>query len=133
MSYFQISFILKPADVNLIDRAVAMVMMRRSTIKPCEEKDFWELEELGVAPPYSIKLKIDVKQFFDLENNLAWDNDITERMKEVLTEAMKEELLKFPRKTKTTNATGSPIFVGFSDGALQAYDSNVYDRLETKA
>ena len=51
-------------------------------------------------------------------------------MKEVLTETMKAELLQFPRKTKTTHATGSPILVGFSDGALQAYDAIVYDRWE---
>ena len=42
---------LKPAEVNFKDRAVAMAMMCRTTIKPYAEKDFWELEDLGVAPP----------------------------------------------------------------------------------
>ena len=91
-------------------------------------------DPIGICSPYTIKLKIGLKQLFDLEENLAWDDEIPERMKEwwveVLTEAIKAELLKFPRKTKPKNAIGSPILVGFSDGALQAYDANVYVRWE---
>ena len=42
---------LRPAEVNLTAKAVAVAMLCRAEIKPYMEKDFWELDSLGVVPP----------------------------------------------------------------------------------
>ena len=88
----------------------------------------------GIGSPWTIKMKIGLKQLFDMEENLGWDDDIPEHMRawwiEILTEAVKAELLKFPRGTKPSNAIGIPILVGFCDGALPAYAACVYVRWE---
>ena len=91
-------------------------------------------DPLGIAAPYTVKLKIGLKQLFDMQDNLAWDDEIPTSMTdwwvEVLTEAIKAEILKFPRKTKPDNAVGSPLLIGFCDGALPAYAANIYIRWE---
>ena len=51
---------------------------------------------------------------------------------DVITEAIKAEMLKFPRGTKPVNAIGSQILVGFCDGALPAYAAGVYVRWKLK-
>ena len=91
-------------------------------------------DPIGIASVFTIKLKIGLKQLFDLDENLSWDDEIPANMKnwwvEVLTEAIKAEMLNFPRGTKPNNAIGSPILIGFCDGALPAYAANVYIRWE---
>ena len=55
-------------------------------------------------------MKIGLKQLFDMQDNLDWDDEIPTNMTnwwvEVLTEAIKAEILKFPRKTEPVNALG---------------------------
>ena len=91
-------------------------------------------DPLGIAAPYTVKLKIGLKQLFDIQDNLYWDDEIPTSMTdwwvEVLTEAIKAEILKFPRKTKLDNAVGSPLLIGFCDGALPVYAANIYIRWE---
>ena len=73
-----------------------------------------------------------MKKIFDIDQNLAWDDEIpghfTDWWVEVMTEAIKAEMLKFPRKTKPRNAESLPMFVGFCDGSLSAYSAVVYVR-----
>ena len=80
--------------------------------------------------PLSLLNSSGLKQLFDLEEKLSWDDEISANMKDwwinVITEAIKAEMLKFPRGTKPVNAIGSPILVGFCDGALPAYAAGVY-------
>ena len=92
-------------------------------------------DPLGIALPYTIKLRISLKQIFDMEG-LNWDEEISENAKEwwidVLTEALKAELVRFPRSVKSDEVIGSPLLIGFFDGALPAFSASVYVRWETK-
>ena len=45
-----------------------------------------------------------------------------------MTEAIKAECLKFPRGTKPSKATGSPVIVGFCDGSMSAFAACIYTR-----
>ena len=45
-----------------------------------------------------------------------------------MTEAIKAEMLNFPRKTKPKSAENLPMFVGFCDGSLSAHSAVVYVR-----
>ena len=38
-------------------------------------------DPIGIGSPYTIKIKVELKKLFDLEENLAWDYEIPERMK----------------------------------------------------
>ena len=53
-------------------------------------------DPIGIGSPFTIKLKIGLKQLFDLEENLSWDDEIPANMKDwwidVITEAIKAEI-----------------------------------------
>ena len=87
-------------------------------------------DPLGIASPYTIKLKMGMRQLFELEENLGWDDEIPASMVSwwinVMTEAIKVEMLRFKRRTKAKGYTGKPILVGFFDGSLCAYAAAVY-------
>ena len=89
-------------------------------------------DPLGIAAPYTIKLSIGMKQIFENEESLGWDDPIPSHLVNwwiyMMTEAIRTQELRFPRCTKPKNAIEGPILVGFCDGSLSAYAANIYLR-----
>ena len=85
---------------------------------------------LGIASPYTIKLKLSMKKMFELDIPLGWDEDIPSDMRDSwiahIVEALVACYLYFPRSTRPDNAVGGPLVVGFGDGAFAAYAASVY-------
>ena len=85
---------------------------------------------LGIASPYTIKLKLSMKKMFELDIPLGWDEDIPSDMRDSwiahIVEALVTCYLYFPRSTRPDNAVGGPLVVGFGDGAFAAYAASVY-------
>ena len=88
-------------------------------------------DPLGIASPWYMKLKQLMKELFLLEKPLSWDEKIPEANRDnwtqVMTEALVEGVLHFPRSTRPKNAVGiGPLVVGFGDGALPGFGGDVY-------
>ena len=85
---------------------------------------------LGIASPYTIKLKLSMKKLFELDIPLSWDDDIPTSLRDswvaLIEEALITSYLYFPRSTRPDNAVGGPMVVGFGDGAFAAYAAAVY-------
>ena len=85
---------------------------------------------LGIASPYTIRLKLNMKKLFELDTPLSWDDDVPVVMREawiaLIVEALHANNLSFPRSTRPENAVGGPMVVGFGDGAFAAYAAAVY-------
>ena len=85
---------------------------------------------LGVASPYTIKLKLNMKKLFEVDIPLAWDDDIPDGLKDswisLIAEALLADNLIFPRSTRPKHAVGGPMIVGFGDGAFAAFAAAVY-------
>ena len=85
---------------------------------------------LGVASPYTIKLKLNMKKLYEVDIPLAWDDDIPEGLREswisLIAEALVAEKLIFPRSTRPQHAEGGPRIVVFGDGAFAAFAAVVY-------
>ena len=88
-------------------------------------------DPVGMASPWYMKLKLLMKKLFMLEESLSWKESIPvnnrEEWIEVMTEALLEGVLPFPRSTRPQNATGErPMVVGFGDGGRPGFGGNVY-------
>ena len=85
---------------------------------------------LGMATPYTIKLKLNMKKLFELDEPLSWDDDVPSHLRDawinLIEEALVAEMLYFPRSTRPEGAVGGPVIVGFGDGAFAAYAAVVY-------
>ena len=85
---------------------------------------------LGIASPYTIRLKLLMKKLYEQDNPLAWDEDIPSGLRhawiELISEALTHAVLTFPRSTRPANAIGGPRVVGFGDGAFAAFAAAVY-------
>ena len=73
-----------------------------------------------------MKQKLLMKKLFELENPLSWDDKVPDANREgcieVMTEALVEGVLPFPRSTRPEHAIGvGPLVVGFGDGAIPGY------------
>ena len=88
-------------------------------------------DPLGIGSPWYMKLKILMKNLYQLESPLSWDEKIPAGNKEdwitVMTEALLEGTLEFPRSTRPANAVGlGPLVVGFGDGGVPGFGGSVY-------
>ena len=85
---------------------------------------------LGIASPYTIRLKLNMKKLFEEDVPLSWDDDIPVNLRddwiELIVETLVAGYLSFARSTRPDNATGGPTVVGFGDGAFAAYAAAVY-------
>jgi hypothetical protein len=88
-------------------------------------------DPLGIGSPWYMKLKCLMKKLYQLEVPLSWDEKIPDGNHDawinVMTEALLEGVLHFPRSTRPANAVGmGPTIVGFGDGALPGFGGDVY-------
>ena len=85
---------------------------------------------LGIASPFTVRFKLNMKKLYELDNPLSWDEDIPENLRaswiELIVEGLVTSLLEFPRSTRPVNAVGGPRVVGFGDGAFAAFAAAVY-------
>ena len=85
---------------------------------------------LGMAIPYTIRLKLNMKKLFEEDVPLSWDDDIPANLRndwiELIVETLVAGYLSFARSTRPDNATGGPTVVGFGDGAFAAYAAAAY-------
>ena len=80
-----------------------------------------------------MKLKLLMKKLYSLESALSWKESIPDENREewiaVMSEALIEGVLPFPRSTRPVNSTGQkPMVVGFGDGALAGFGGSVYSQ-----
>ena len=88
-------------------------------------------DPLGIGSPWYMKLKLLMKKLYLLESPLSWDEKIPESNREdwitVMTEALLEGSLEFPRSTRPATALGlGPLVVGFGDGGVPGFGGDVY-------
>ena len=85
---------------------------------------------LGMAEPFTIRFKLLMKQLYDRDTPLMWDDAISDPERnawiQMISEAVQAGEHIFPRKTRPVNAVGGPRVVGFGDGAFPAYGGCVY-------
>jgi hypothetical protein len=91
---------------------------------------------MGLASPFTIRFKLLMKQLFDGgKQQLLWDDDVPSEAREawiqLIAEAVETNSLCFPRCVRPQDAIGSPVVVGFGDGAFPAYSACIYIRWET--
>ena len=99
---------------------------RRSLLSICNAV----YNPLGLASPYTIKLKLLMKDTLSVDNPGDWDTPISTRLIREWSAAIKEGIaqdsLSFPRATTSTKAVKKPRLVGFWDGSSQAFSAAVY-------
>ena len=89
---------------------------------------------LGVGSPFTVRFKVLMRNIFQVEEPLHWDDAIPESMRkawiDVIVEALENVQLEFRRSTKPDDAVPDlgPVIVGFSDFGEEAFDGRVYLR-----
>ena len=85
---------------------------------------------LGLADPFTLRFKLLMRNLFDREVPLQWDEEIDKELRQdwvdLLTEAVQGQMLVFPRRARPVGAVGCSRIVGFGDGANPAYGGAVY-------
>ena len=94
-------------------------------------------DPLGIASPWYMRLKLNMKKLYQLQEVLAWDDDIPSVYRQewidLMVEALTTKILHFPRSTRPVNATGNgPMLIGFGDGSLSGFGGSVYLRWDVK-
>ena len=112
--------------VNDLERLRSIQMTKRNLLGITNSfGDF-----LGVADPFTLRFKLLMRNLFDRSEPLKWDDAIDDLEKEawiaLISEAVHEGELIFPRRSRPANAIGGPRVAGLGDGALPAYGGVVY-------
>ena len=85
---------------------------------------------LGIAEPFLIRFRLLMKDLYDSEDPLLWDDSIPQGKKDkwlaLIAEAVMADEIIFPRSCKPKNAIGGPGTAGIGDGAKPAYGVVVY-------
>ena len=85
---------------------------------------------LGIVEPFTIRFRLGMKNLFQQENPLAWDDPIPEELRgfwiDLISEAVKAGSVDFARSTRPANSVGGPVVAGLGDGAFPAYGAAVY-------
>ncbi len=112
--------------LNDVDSFIKTPQSRRSLLAICNAV----YDPLGLVTPFTIKLKILMKETLSLDNPGDWDSPVsTSLIKEwasALKEAITQDSLYFPRSTSSSGAVKKPKLVGFWDGSSQAFSAAVY-------
>ena len=85
---------------------------------------------MGIIEPFTIRFKLMMKKFFECESPMLWDQPIEGAFKEawidLIAEAVKADVVVFPRRARPENSIGRPRVVGFGDGAFPSFGGCVY-------
>ena len=80
---------------------------------------------IGIASPYSIKLKILMKETLNIDNLGNWDSpvskDLMDEWASTVSEALSEESLQFIKTNCPPNGAKLPCLIAFFDGSTQAF------------
>merc|ERR1712240_452182 len=133
-----IKFVFNPAEkrkgakvrsdltLNDVDSFIKTPQSRRSLLALCNAV----YDPLGLATPFTIKLKILMKETLSLNNPGDWDSPVsTSLVKEWASasrEGITQDSLYFPRSKSSSRAIKKPRLVGFWDGSSQAFSAAVY-------
>ena len=94
------------------------------------------IDILGIACPFTLRFKLLMKQLFENEEKMTWNDVITDDAKlawvDLITESVFSGSICFPRTTRPVNAIGGPNIVGFDDGSFEAFCAAVYLRWQTE-
>ena len=87
-------------------------------------------DPLGIASPYTIKLKLLMKSTIAEQGTSDWDSPVPAKLTKdwisIIKEGILEDSLRFPRSTVSKKAVKKPRLVGFWDGSSQAFSGAVY-------
>merc|ERR1712240_776815 len=87
-------------------------------------------DPLGLASPYTIKLKLLMKNTLSVDNPEDWDTPVSRKLIKEWSLAFKEGIyqdsLWFPHSTSSTQAVKKPRLVGFWDGSSQVISALIY-------
>ena len=87
-------------------------------------------DPLGIASPYTIKLKLLMKSTIAEQEASDWDLPVPSKVIKdwvsVIKEGIQEDCLYFPRSTVNQKTVKKPKLVGFWDGSSQAFSGAVY-------
>ncbi len=110
-------------DVNVF---IKSPQTRRSLLSICNGV----YDPLRLATPYTIKLKLLMKDTLSVENPGDWDSPVSTKLIKEWSTAVKEGIsqdnLWFPRSTTSPRAVKKPRLVGFWDGSSQAFSAVIY-------
>ena len=89
------------------------------------------LDFMGLACPFTIRFKLLMRELYEGSNrDLKYDDkvpeDKLESWKELIAEAVLSSSLCFPRCVRPAGALGTPLVVGFEDGAKPAFAGCIY-------
>ena len=105
--------VLPDLTLAYVDGVIKTPRSRRSLLAICNAV----YDPLGLATPFTIKLKILMKETLSLDNPGDWDSPVsTSLVKEwaaTLKEAITQDSLYFPRSTSSPRAVKKPRLVGF--------------------
>ena len=91
---------------------------------------------LGIASPFTIRYKTNMREIFLQEQPIAWDEVIPEHLRagwiNLLMETLQSGDLSFPRCVRPPNAVKGkgPVLIGTCDFGVNGYDARVYLRWE---
>merc|ERR1712002_849575 len=109
-----------------VDAFIKSPQTRRSLLSLCNGI----YDPLGLAAPYTIKLKLLMKDTLSVENPGDWDSPVSGKLVKEWSMAVKEGIsqdsLWFPRSTASPRAVKKPRLVGFWDGSFQAFSAVIY-------
>ena len=87
-------------------------------------------DPLGLCTPYTIKLKLLMKDTLNVENPGDWDSPVSKKLidewAETIAEGVQEDVLHFNRSCTPPNPVKLPRLVGFWDGSTQAFSAVLY-------
>ena len=94
-------------------------------------------DPLGMASPWYMKLKVQMKRLYELQDALSWDDPIPagnrQEWIDVMVEALLTGVVQFPRSTRPARAGGKgPMLVGFGDGALPGFGGSIYSQWQVQ-
>ena len=87
-------------------------------------------DPIGIASPYTIKLKLLMKQTIAEQESNDWDSPVPDNIIKdwisVIKEGILVDSLYFPCSTVSSKAVKKPRLVGFWDGSSQAFSGAIY-------
>ncbi|KAF0300957.1 hypothetical protein FJT64_026658 [Amphibalanus amphitrite] len=89
-------------------------------------------DTLGLASPFLIKMKVQLRNLWSEAKHLDWDDPLSDSMRDEWVSLFRElyemEKITFPRSVKPEGAVGNPSLIMFSDGSNDAYGTCAYAR-----
>ena len=116
-------------EVKDIPSIAKVVFTRRLALQVASQ--IWD--PLGLLTPYTIRLKILMKELVDHEK--LWDEPLADvfqaKWRSLVVDMIKTEPIYFPRSLTVESAVGRPEIIAFFDGSDQAFGAVLYIRFRT--